>query len=1047
MSTKNKILQIIASKAGWQGGLVTKDTKIKPTNEKLAYRKVIAENSFNKETLNIDAVYFNDISPIIYIKEISSINNNEINQIQNKFWNESRTPFALIITPVKIYLLNNFSANENKIIIDDFNIDELELNRLATILKQSNVDSENIFIGNEKIKIEPKNRIDKKLIQQLHEARKLLVEEKKYKLSISTIHNLLGRALFTFYLEHREILTTKEIKIQTGLAKKFDELLTNHPKETYVLFEFLKVKFNGDLFPVNAEELNAVEKYPQILQIVADCFTGLKMLGTNQLSAFPLFNFKYIPIELISAIYEEFMSNEVLKDGELILNEKKSDGAFYTPQMLVEFTYNEVLPMPTIYDNNYDFKILDPTCGSGIFLVEGFKRLIERWKFANPNKNITPTVLKSLLYNNIFGIEKNPEATKVTAFSLYLTFLNYMNPRKVLDEVHFNNLIYWTDEKEANYRIENEIKFGKNILQANTFIRETTDFKNNPNKEVTKFFNTPFNLIIGNPPWKRSNVDDEIKKWAKENNWNVNKDIVKAFIAYAPTINPNAKVALITSAKSLLFNTENPDIEFRQKLYKEFKISTIVNFSVVRDVLFEQAKQAGALIIYENRNTVEPEPNETILYCVPQKIEIIKSRRTIVIDETEIKFLPISELEKPNSKLYKIAMFGGLRDLRLINKINKTISIYDGTRENERGIGLKKKGENDKKQNTHLVNSIFIPTEKITQYYIPKIVSFETLNRKAFYYRFNDHHIFKAPFILINEGSKNSDLCITFFDYDATYPNSAYGVSIESKSLVEHKALTVILNSKIAKYFYLSISSSWGIDRQRIINREAISFPLLINTFSTETINTLASHLDQIIEIKKADNDNKLKKEVTKSDTIKIEEIKKDIDKLIYKELKISKYEKALIDNVINYSNVIKDNYTKVKAEDKIDTPFITHYATAYADVINNYFKHSEYKIKIETFTQSIQSPLAIIKCTINKKNTNTVIENNADIQPILEEINQHTYQQYTSSIYFRKTIEYQINKNTFYFIKPNQRKFWNIAQALNDADSLIVKLLNQNNN
>lgn len=1049
MPIKTKILSKIASKAGWHGGLITKGQKIKPTNDKLAFIKVIAENSFNENSLDVDAVYFNDISPIIYIKEISSINYSEINHLQNKFWNESRTPLSLIITPVKIYLLNNFATTATsekefkKTIISEFDTDEEALNLLAVLLHQSNLDTDNFFIGENKLKYSAADRVDKKLIAQLHEARKILFTTKKYKLKIGTIHNLLGRALFTFYLEHRGILTVNQIGTISGVEKSFANLLTENPTETYALFEFLKTKFNGDLFPINEEELNAKNKYPEILNIVSNCFTGLQILdansNTSQGSLFPLFNFKFIPIELISAIYEEFMSNEEEKNGEIELTEKQKDGAFYTPQMLVEFTYNEVLPMPMVNDYSTDFKILDPTCGSGIFLVEGFKRLIERWKYANPNKNITPTVLNNILYNNIFGIEKNPEATKVTAFSLYLTFLHYMNPRKVLDEVRFKNLIHWTDEEEVNHRKENNIEFGKNILQASTFIRETTNFKNNPNKEVNAFFNTSFNLIIGNPPWKRSNVEQEIKQWAKENNWNVNKDIIKAFIAYTPTINLHAKVALITSAKSLLFNTENTDISFRQKMFKDYKISTIVNFSSVRQVVFENAKKAGALIIYENRNNLTPAPNETILYCVPQKTEIIKTRKSIVIDETEINFLPINELEKADSKLFKIAMFGGLRDLKFLNKLEQNGVINDFTE--LQGSGLNKDKDARSKGNPQLKTNFFIPTDDIQQYYtVNKFLTFGSIIGNE-NYRTDIKDIYTAPLILFKEGTKNSIICCSYIDYNIAFLTESKSIKFSNKSISFHKALVACLNSEIATFFFMSTSASWGVEIGRIQKNEMSQFPMFINNFSKETISTLSSFIDQVIKIKKQEISN------TDLENQAIFPIKKEIDKLIYKELKISKYERALIDNVINYSNVIKSNYKAIKAENKIDENFITQYATAYADIVNNYFKHSTYKLKIDIFTNSLNSSLAIIKCTINKKDTEIIKENKTEIASILDEINKYTYQQYTSSIYFRKTIEYYIDKNTFYFIKPNQRKFWNIAQALNDADSLIVKLLNQNSN
>ena len=78
-------------------------------------------------------------------------------------------------------------------------------------------------------------------------------------------------------------------------------------------------------------------RFPKCLEAIKNCFTdNIEQLSFN----WRLFQFQYIPIELISSIYEEFMSEEDEKHFEII----KEKGAYYTPQMLVEFVLNEVLP-------------------------------------------------------------------------------------------------------------------------------------------------------------------------------------------------------------------------------------------------------------------------------------------------------------------------------------------------------------------------------------------------------------------------------------------------------------------------------------------------------------------------------------------------------------------------------------------------------------------------------------------------------------------------------------------------------------------------------
>ena len=97
------------------------------------------------------------------------------------------------------------------------------------------------------------------------------------------------------------------------------------------------------------------------------------------------------------------------------------------------------------------------------FLVECYKRLIARWKYSNKNQNITQSILEQLLLNNIYGIEKDSQAIKVTAFSLYLTFLSYLEPKKILSKVKFNPIVRWKDKNELA-ELKGK-KLGNNLFQ------------------------------------------------------------------------------------------------------------------------------------------------------------------------------------------------------------------------------------------------------------------------------------------------------------------------------------------------------------------------------------------------------------------------------------------------------------------------------------------------------------------------------------------------------------------------------------------------------
>ena len=1043
MSTAtNKILQKITSKAGWQNGLVTRQFNKKPDNSKFAFQYYIANNAFNDSTLNLDAIYFTDTTPIIYIKELISYDRNLVIELHKRFWNECRTPLTLIITPDVIKVLDNYakpinSPNEISYIERaEFTTADEGLDLLAEILNQSKLDSEKVF-GYE-FTLSTNQRVDKKLISQLREARKQLHD--KYKLSFSSIHDLLGRSLFTLYLEQREILTRKDIKAETKVADNFFDLLNRHPKETYTLFAFLKEKFNGDLFPITSKEETTVNKNPSILNLIYKCFTHETDLKTGQKYLFNFFDFKHIPIELISAIYEEFMSEEDIDvNKKEVIKTKRELGAYYTPQMLVEFVYNEVLPMPSKNDCNYKLKILDPACGSGIFLVEGFKRIIERWKYSHKQTELTKETLSELLLNSIYGVEIHPEAIKITAFSLYLTFLHHMNPKEILRKVKFNPLVYWTKKEEVEQR-ENK-KFGTNLLQANTFIREGEEFKANPIEEVDSFYANKFDVVIGNPPWKRSNVDDEILTWSKEQSWDLERDVIKGFLAYAPTIAPDATIALIASAK-VLFNTSGTDDNFRLRFFAENKASVIVNFSVVRHVLFEKAKQAAALIIYKPRKQNKIKETETILYCVPKTSAAIQNRNTITIDASEIKYLPILEVLKPNSKIFKIAMYGNLRDLKFINRLHK-IKSFDEQNASQ-GMGLIKDKGAVRKGNPQLGEHHFIDTDDIYPYYSPKPKTKLKEYKDYKLLRTDERDLFSPPLLLFKEGTKEGELCCSYIDYQCAYLSASKGIKFIGESNAFHKAAAACLNSSLATYYFVQISASIGVDRNRIQRNEASSFPAIPYILSNESVNKIAEKVDLIIAIYKSTSfDDLLVRQ-------KIDPIKKEIDNIIYHELKITKAEQALIENVLNYSNVLKDNYKKCGAESSVSVgKDIKQYTQTYLDVINKHFKDSPIRLTSEIYPNSTQKDELVCVKFIFEKNRltkNEIEESQKEISNVLHEINENTFKEHSSSIYYRRIIKYDL-RNAFYLIKPNEKRFWSKAAALNDADSLIVEILDQRNN
>lgn len=1024
--TTPSFYQKIISLTGWELSLVDKENyKKAPTP---VQRNTAQDIFLEEKSVTADEIYFSGDHPFIHIKKLRKIDAEAIRNLHAKIWNEGRSPFLAAITPTEMRLYNCYEPPvaksfdvEQKLEIAKFGDTEADLNELVEFLHQSKIDSGKIWEEKFGLKLNVKNRVDKKLVANLKATRSQLYDNGKG-LSLNVVHALLGRSLFALYLEDNRILIPEAFPKKPRGVNSFLDLLT-YPNETYELFKTLKEKFNGDLFPISQEELNSVTAYH--LNEVKDCFSRVDY-KSDQLQfegeGWKVFRFDFIPIELISSIYEEFMSEEEENEGKTTI---RDNGAYYTKPMLVELMLNEVLPWPDENDCNYNFKILDPACGSGIFLVESYRRLIARWKVAHKRRKIDEEALTHILLYSIHGIDKHPEAIKVAAFSLYLTFLSYLEPVEIREEYirlkrrKLEPLICWSDEKELIERSGK--KPGGNLFQINTF-------------EKSDVHQQQFDIIIGNPPWKKDKPEPIVADYIKEHN--LPAQIACAYMNFMPSLlAPKGVIALVTTAK-VLFNTGEVYEKFRHRIFNSFQVDTVINLAVVRNVMFENTTNPGAVFVYK-KQIQEELPKDHVVYCVPKNIETIGNTQVVVIDATEVKYLPLEEVLAPGSRIFKIAMWGSMRDYIFIRRLKKISSIDTITAKREKGTGLHIKERGKDFGNPHLANHTFITSEDIRRYYTTSD-GLKKLGDRHLNYRHNNSDVFNPPVILINEGSKEGDFCASYIDFKCAFLKSAYGISAKDKSPEYHKALVVCLNSSLASYYYFLTSSSWGIDKGgRVQNNDAISFPAIVEQMSESAIKQLVTELDAI-------------KVVFMNPQETIKNIESRIDRLIYKELKIGKQEQHLIKDVLANSISLHERYKSNNAESSICVDKeVKSYAEVLATTLNDTLVHGNSSVGVEVLDSGRRELLHIVKIHFDShKQPGSAWISKVELDKfskLINSINEHVLSQHSESVYYRKVFRYYKSKK-IYLVKPNEKRFWTISEALNDADSILAELINEKN-
>lgn len=101
---------------------------------------------------------------------------------------------------------------------------------------------------------------------------------------------------------------------------------------------------------------------------------------------------------------------------------RKQYALLQTPDFVEEFILDRTLD-PAITEFGLDgFKMIDPTCGSGHFLLGAFDRLIEAWREAEPGTSQRELAQRAL--DSVHGVDLNPFAVAIARFRLLVAALN-----------------------------------------------------------------------------------------------------------------------------------------------------------------------------------------------------------------------------------------------------------------------------------------------------------------------------------------------------------------------------------------------------------------------------------------------------------------------------------------------------------------------------------------------------------------------------------------------------------------------------------------------
>lgn len=939
--------------------------------------------------IGIDAVYFlrdaNGIAkvPLIYFSIIQKYDAKEIAELHRLSWNLGEAPLLFVVTPDEILIYNNYEAprtieggnlDPNAGIIETLSLTGgLAAQRLALQKYHRSLLESGEYWRQSMTRFDAQGRVDATLMSNLRIMRRTLVNQiskrcdKSKETITSVVHSLLSRSIFIKYLEERKDSNGKTVFPQgfysnfLDSAKQYTDVLSSK-EATYSLFRTLKEKFNDDTLQVSEVEIEIITQND--LDELRTFILGDSELESKQLALWPFYSFDIIPIQLISSIYELFFH---------LSDEDDEKGTYYTPLHLVNLVMDEVYPWEGEYK---DTSFFDPSCGSGIFLVEAYRRLVCRWMTQNDIHTITCDQLNLLLKSSIFGVDINEEAIRVASFSLSLAMCDFLDPRSIWDKLSFPRLL------------------DNNLISSDFF------------DEDKSFNNRKFDVIIGNPPWQ-SNITRKTKEYLKKANRVIgDKQIAQAFsIKCSELCKQSGIICLLMPSKGLLFNRSDKSRTFRANLFSYNNVLAIINLSVYRKFLFDHASGPAAAIIYTPK---KEETSQPIVYCTPKPIYTIEDIRKFSIDPTDICRIPCDIID--DDRIWKIAMWGAPRDLELIGKMQSTFAPMATFIEDNRMTTAEGFKRGNRKHQCYDFNGLpLVEAKSFKPYYVSSdelqtvdFDDFECIVKNA-------REIFAAPHLIIKQSHKNGTFLSEVLDYDAVFNHSLLGVHGDINKL---KYLSVIIGSRVFTYYHILTNRKWLVERDELEAGDIWQTP--IPKPSDEEISESCDIFDELV----------------------ISPLKKQkAEKFVRHMYRLKEYESYQIDDVIDY---VYDYFKNKRHSVSFEQPSIDAYRLYYHcihEVLTNTFGAS---VGLSGDLYFGNAPLSVLVLSLGRqciKGLN-VITSDERLNEILSSLDSSLVDS-QNMVFVRRNLRiYQ--QDRIYIVKPSQRKYWTYSAACRDADEIF---------
>ena len=489
-------------------------------------------------------------------------------------------------------------------------------------------------------------------------------------LSDQLCRRLLILSLLIAYLEERDVLLADFFGAFLPHARRFFEILRNGPALVDMLRE-LERRFNGNVFTLTDSETKALLS-SEDLEHFARFVEGYEEPG-GQLALWQLYSFKDLPVELLSQIYQIFV--------------QESGTAIYTPPSLVRLILEEALPwerLDQIIDS--DQIILDPACGSGVFLVEVYKRLVLHWRRRNGWSRPDTHRLRKLL-NHVHGVDVEEAAVELATFSLCLAMCDALEPAEIRSSL---NLFPRLEGTSLHHRCFFDAK-ERGVVGRRV------------------------GAVVGNPPFRSDLTTPAAQRryeaYIAEHGHLADRQLAYLFLHEAMALLADGGVTAMIQPAGFLYNLHAG--QFRRTFFRSWNVRELLDFVSVRG-LFKKG-HADPKVIVVVATTPTPTASTKVLHAVFRRSGRATAEQGFDIDYYDLHWVDPLGLTQ-NSDLWRANLLGGGRLLDFLTRLRDypTLRQYATTRGWNFGEGYiaGKKGISNPAD--HLIGKPLLPTRALS---------------------------------------------------------------------------------------------------------------------------------------------------------------------------------------------------------------------------------------------------------------------------------------------------------------------------------------------